>query len=112
MSVQVPSRTAGAAGPELRTLSRTGDTHPAYQAMAEVGRAADHLPRPLPATRDLQREINEGLNVVESWNGANAVIFYGKGGDIAANRRDEQELSVLCLRIRQAALACVNTLMV
>jgi hypothetical protein len=60
----------------------------------------------------LQREIDEGLNVVESWNGANAVIFYGKGGDIAANRRDEQELSVLCLRIRQAALACVNTLMV
>ena len=49
---------------------------------------------------------------MESWNGANAVIFYGKGGDIAANRRDEQELSVLCLRIRQAALACVNTLMV
>jgi len=36
--------------------------------------------------RDLQREINEGLNVVESWNRANAVIFFGKGGDIATNR--------------------------
>ncbi len=24
--------------------------------------------------RDLQREIEEGLNVVEAWNGANAVI--------------------------------------
>ncbi|WP_049795707.1 Tn3 family transposase [Frankia sp. EAN1pec] len=44
--------------------------------------------------RDLQREINEGLNVVESWNRANSVIFFGKGGDIATNRRDEQELSV------------------
>jgi TnpA family transposase len=53
--------------------------------------------------RDLQREINEGLNVVESWNRANSVIF-GKGGDIATNRRDEQELSVLCLRVLQAAL--------
>jgi len=43
---------------------------------------------------------------------ANAVIFFGKGGDIATNRRDEQELSVLCLRILQAALVYVNTLMV
>ena len=50
--------------------------------------------------------------VVESWNRANAVIFFGKGGDIATNHRDEQELSVLCLRILQAALVYVNTLMV
>ncbi len=55
---------------------------------------------------------NEGLNVVESWNRANSVIFFGKGGDIATNRRDEQELSVLCLRVLQAALVYVNTLMV
>ncbi len=62
--------------------------------------------------RELQREINEGLNVMESWNRANSVIFFGKGGDIATNRRDEQELSVLCLRVLQAALVYVNTLMV
>jgi Tn3 transposase DDE domain len=43
--------------------------------------------------------LHEGLNVVDSWNRANAVIFYGKGGDLATNRRDEQEMSVLCLRI-------------
>ena len=36
----------------------------------------------------------------------------GKGGDIATNRRDEQELSVLCLRVLQAAVVYVNTLMV
>ncbi len=36
----------------------------------------------------------------------------GKGGDIATNRRDEQELSVLCLQVLQAALVYVNTLMV
>ncbi len=41
-----------------------------------------------------------------------AVIFFGKGGDIATNRRDEQELSMLCLRVLQAALVYVNTLMV
>jgi hypothetical protein len=40
--------------------------------------------------RDLQREINEGLAIVESWNRANAVIFIGKGGDITTGRRDEQ----------------------
>ena len=49
--------------------------------------------------------------MVESWNRADAVIFYGKGGDLASNRRDEQEMSVLCLRILQAALVYVNTLM-
>ncbi len=40
--------------------------------------------------------------MVESWNRANAVIFHGKGGDLASNRRDEQEMSVLCLRILPA----------
>ena len=49
--------------------------------------------------------------MVESWNRANDVIFYGKNGDLATNRRDEQEMSVLCLRILQAALVYVNTLM-
>ena len=28
----------------------------------------------------------------------------GKGGEIASNRQDEQEMTVLCLRILQAAL--------
>jgi hypothetical protein len=61
--------------------------------------------------RDLQREIEEGLNVMESSNGANSVLAYGKGGEIASNRRDEQEMFVLCLRILQSALVYVNTLM-
>ena len=61
--------------------------------------------------RDLQREIEEGLNVMESSNGANSVIAYAKGGEIALNRRDEQEMFVLCLRILQSALVFVNTLM-
>ena len=68
----------------LRRFTKANAVHPAYQAMAEVGRAQRtiFLTRYL-RDRDLQREINEGLNVVESWNRANAVIFYGKGGDIA-----------------------------
>jgi TnpA family transposase len=106
---------AGTASTEaiLRRFTKANAIHPAYQAIAETGRAQRtiFLARYL-RDRDLQREIGEGLNVVESWNRANAVIFFGKGGDIATNRRDEQELSVLCLRILQAALVYVNTLMV
>ncbi len=97
----------------LRRFAKANAIHPAYQAMTETGRAQKTIftARYL-RIRDLQREINEGLNVVESWNRGNSVIFYGKGGDIATNRRDEQELSVLCLRVLQAALVYVNTLMV
>ncbi|MEV7616175.1 Tn3 family transposase [Streptomyces sp. NPDC089799] len=60
---------------------------------------------------DLQREVEEGLNVMESSNGANSVIAYGKGGEIASNRRDEQQMFVLCLHTLQSALVFVNTLM-
>ncbi len=95
----------------LRRFTRNA-SHPTYTAMLEVGRAQKtiFIARYL-RLRDLQREIEEGLNVVESWNGANGVLAYGKRGDIQTNRRDEQELFVLCLRILQAALVYVNTLM-
>ena len=97
----------------LRRFTKANAIHPTYQAMIELGRAQKtvFVARYL-RDRDLQREINEGLNVVESWNGGNSVIFFGKGGDIATNRRDEQELAVLCLRVLQSALVYVNTLMV
>lgn len=36
------------------------------------------------------------FRLLESWNRANAVIFYGKSGDLATSRRDEQEMSVCC----------------
>jgi TnpA family transposase len=48
-------------------------------------------------------EIHERLNVVENWNSANGFVFFGKGGDLAANRIDEQDISVLrctCCRRR------------
>ena len=59
--------------------------------------------------RDLQREIEEGLNLIESWNRVNGVIFYGKSGEFATNRREQQELGMLSLHILQAALVYVNT---
>ncbi|MFD8230243.1 Tn3 family transposase [Streptomyces massasporeus] len=85
---------------------------PTCAAILEVGRAqkAILVARYL-RLRDLQRENEEGLNVMESSNGANSVIAYGEGGEITSNRRDEQEMFVRCLRILQSALVYVNTLM-
>src|SRR5260370_29378521 len=37
---------------------------------------------------------------------------YGKGGDFASNRLDDQELSMLALHLLQISLVYVNTLMV
>jgi TnpA family transposase len=88
----------------LRRFTRNA-SHPTYAAMLEVGRAQKTIfaCRYL-RLRDLQREIEEGLNVVESSNRANDAIAYGNHGTIATNRRDEQEMFVACLRILQAAL--------
>ena len=49
---------------------------------------------------------------MENWNSANAFIFYGKGGEVATNRLEEQELSVLALHLLQIFLVYVNTLMI
>ena len=56
-------------------------------------------------------EINEGLDVVENWNSANGFVFFGKGGEIATNRLEDQEIAVLSLHLLQACLVYINTLM-
>jgi TnpA family transposase len=88
-------------------------THPAYAAMLELGRAqrSIFLARWL-RDRDLQRETTAALNVVENYNGVNDYIHFGKSGELASNRREEQELSMLCLQILQSSLGLVNTLMI
>ena len=60
---------------------------------------------------ELRREIHEGLNVVESWNGANDFILYGRGGEIATNRLEDQEATMLGLHLLQNCMVYVNTLM-
>ena len=81
-------------------------------AAARTGSAHD-LRSPLPAaSRGAARDGGRSQrHRVESWNRVNAVIAYGNGGDIPSNHRDEQELVGLCIRILQAALVFVNTLM-
>ncbi len=96
----------------LRRFTRGNGQHPTYKALAELGKAAKtlFLCRYLDQ-EPLRREIHEGLNVVETWNSANGFIFFGKGGEVASNRLDDQEVSVHALHLLQSCLVYVNTLM-
>lgn len=60
--------------------------HPTDKALSELGRAV-------------------------KWNSANGFVFLGKVGEIAANRIDVQEVSVLAPHLLQASLVYVNTRM-
>ena len=105
----------GTANPEaiLRRFTRNNIQHPTYRALSELGKAVKtiFLCRYL-GSEALRQEIHEGLNVVENWNSANSFIFYGKGGEVATNRLEDQELSVLALHLLQICLVYVNTLMI
>lgn len=50
--------------------------------------------------------------MVENWNSANGFIWYGKGGEIAVNDRDDQEVAILSLHLLQISLVYINTLLV
>ncbi|MDE2278135.1 MAG: Tn3 family transposase [Xanthomonadaceae bacterium] len=97
----------------LRRFTRNVPQHPTYAALAELGRAVKtiFLCQYLH-DEALRQEIQEGLNVVENWNSANGFIFYGKGGEVATNRLEDQELSVLSLHLLQQCLVYINTLMI
>jgi TnpA family transposase len=60
----------------------------------------------------LRREIHEGLNVIENWNSANSSILYGKGGEFASNKLEDQEILMLSLHLLQVSLVYINTLMI
>lgn len=97
----------------LRRFNKYNRQHPTYRALAELGKAMKtlFLCRYLESEA-LRREIQEGLNVVENWNSANAFIFFGKGGEVATNQLEDQEISVLALHLLQMCLVYVNTLMI
>jgi TnpA family transposase len=97
----------------LRRFTRDNASHPTYQALKELGRAVktiflcDYV-----RLESLRREIHEGLNVVENWNSANDFILYGKGGEFASHKREDQEVGMLALHLLQISLVYINTLMI
>jgi TnpA family transposase len=97
----------------LKRFTRNNPKHPTYQALAELGKAVKtvFLCRYLHSEA-LRREIQEGLNVIENWNGANNFILYGKGGEIASNDFENQEITMLALHLLQISLVYINTLMI
>jgi len=96
----------------LRRFTRNNNQHPAYKALAELGKARKtiFLCRYLRSEAQ-RREIQQGLNVMENWNSANIFILYGKGGEFASNRREDQETAMLCLHLLQNSMAYINNLM-
>jgi len=96
----------------LRRFVRSNIQHPTYKAFAELGRAVKtiFLCRYLH-NEALRREINEGLNVIEQWNSANDFIFFARHGEMASNRREDHEISMLALHLLQNCMVYINTLM-
>lgn len=97
----------------LRRFTRKNVQHPTYKAIAELGKAIKtiFLCRYVH-DESLRREINGGLNVVEQWNGATDFVFFARRGEMASNRRDDHEVSMLALHLIQNCMVYVNTLMI
>ena len=60
----------------------------------------------------MRREIHEGLNVVEQWNGTTDFVFFARRGEMASNRREDHEISMLSLHLIQNCMVYINTLMI
>jgi TnpA family transposase len=97
----------------LKRFTRSQFQHPTYRAIIELGKAIKTVFLCQYLHEDaLRREINDGLQVVENWNSANDFIFFGKGGEIATNRFEDQALAMLSLHLLQISLVYINTLMI
>jgi Tn3 transposase DDE domain len=49
--------------------------------------------------------------VIEHWNGANDFVFFARRGELASNRTEDHELSMLSLHLLQNCMVYINTLM-
>lgn len=106
---------SGTTTPEaiLKRFNSYNATHPTYKALAELGKVEKtiYLCEYL-SSLELRHKVQEGLNVVERWNEANDFIRYGRQGIFATNRREHQDISVMCLQLLQNCVMLSNTLLV
>ena len=97
----------------LRRFTKKNVQHPTYKALAELGKAIKtiFLCRYLHS-KELRREINERLNVVEQWNAATDFVFFARRGELVSNRPEDHEISMLALHLIQNCMVYINTLMI
>ena len=97
----------------LRRFTKNNAQHPTYKAFSELGKViktiflCEYL-----HNQELRREINEGLNVVEQWNGATDFVFFARRGEMTSNRKEDHEVSMLSLHLIQNCMVYINTLMI
>jgi TnpA family transposase len=71
----------------LWRFTKNNMQHPTCKELYELGKApktvflCDYL-----RLESLRREIQEGLQIIENWDGANAFSLYGKAGEFASNK--------------------------
>jgi TnpA family transposase len=96
----------------LKRYNSYNRTHPTYKALTELGKAEKtiFLCHYLPS-RETQREVQEGLNVVENWNATTDFICYGRQGELPTNSREQLEVVTLSLQLLQNCLMLINTIL-
>jgi len=98
--------------PFCGALTRDNAQHPTYQALRSWAWALKTIFLcDYARLESLRREIHEGLQVIETGNSANDFILYGKGGEFASNKQEDQEVVMLSLHLLQISLVYINTLM-
>jgi TnpA family transposase len=97
----------------LRRFTKKNSQHPTYKGFSELGKVIKtiFLCHYLHSEA-LRREIHEGLNVVEQWNGATDFVFFARRGEMVSNRHQDHELSMLSLHLIQNCMVYINTLMI
>jgi TnpA family transposase len=97
----------------LSRFTKNGPMHPVYKAILELGKVREtiFLCEYLNSEK-VRQEIQEGLNVIENWNGATDFTWLGKSGELTVNNKEDQEIAVLCLHLLQICMVYINTLFV